>query len=142
MAKLKPEIKEKLITALTDGSYKQGEGYLRIDGVDDATGENVTEFCCLGVLTDLAIKDGLDIDVVRDGAYTYYDKESCFLPEAVRDWAGTDLDGSGTWAVWKDESNVEFVDKNGSEQLENTLIGLNDSGMDFAFIANVIKEKF
>lgn len=147
---MNPEIKAKWVTALTDGSYTQGEGYLRIDAPDEATGENLTTFCCLGVLCDLAIKDGLDIKVERDRVdngetfHTLYDENDAFLPKSVRDWAGmTGADSSGTFCMWMDnDSRVRFIDKSGNENEDNTLIGLNDAGVDFAGIAKVIEDKF
>lgn len=54
MAKIKTrtrrEVYDLWIEALRSGEYRQGRGRLR-----NVTG---TEFCCLGVLCDLAVKDG------------------------------------------------------------------------------------
>ena len=44
---MKQEIKEKWVSALRSGEYKQGKEGLRI----------YNEFCCLGVLCDLYIKE-------------------------------------------------------------------------------------
>jgi len=72
---MKPGIKTKWVAALRSGEYKQGtRQLLRGDG----------SFCCLGVLTDLAVKDG-----VGDWDHDYY-PEASFLPQRVVKWAGLD----------------------------------------------------
>jgi hypothetical protein len=48
---MKPEIKQRWVAALRSGKYKQGRKQLRF--MDD------NSFCCLGVLTDLAVQDGV-----------------------------------------------------------------------------------
>ena len=74
--KLKPEIKTRFVEALRSNKYPQGMGRLR--GQDS--------FCCLGVLADLAVQDGLarweESDLVVDG--------SCFgtlFPGQLLSWA-------------------------------------------------------
>ena len=49
LGKLKPEIKARWRAALESGKYPQAKGQLRSD----------KGFCCLGVLGDLAVEDGL-----------------------------------------------------------------------------------
>ena len=56
--KMKPEIKAKWLEALRGGGYKQGIGHLN--------GEK--GFCCLGVLTDLAVKEGVGEWAPPEGA--------------------------------------------------------------------------
>lgn len=53
--KLKPEIKARWLAALRSGHYQQGYGRLRTRYTDDRP----DEFCCLGVLTDLAVGEGV-----------------------------------------------------------------------------------
>lgn len=99
---MNPEIKAKWLTALRNKTYVQGAGNLRIKGPD------TEKFCCLGVLTDLAVKDGVgewfaeDFDECRildfpNGAPIGHsetqgaeDYENEFLPLAVAKWAGLD----------------------------------------------------
>ena len=50
--KMKPSIKKRWLEALRGGKYKQGRNYLR---AKDKNGE--LHYCCLGVLTDLYIKE-------------------------------------------------------------------------------------
>ncbi len=44
-----PYLRSRIIPALRSGEYQQGHGYLRQNDL----------YCCLGVMTDCAIKDGL-----------------------------------------------------------------------------------
>jgi hypothetical protein len=76
---MKQEIKERWTTALRSGEYEQGVGYLRYEG----------KFCCLGVLCDLAVKDGVMREKkLPSGSYGYGDDKLVgSLPVEVRDWA-------------------------------------------------------
>lgn len=86
---MKPEIKAKWLAALRSGEYLQGRDCLRStrpDDVDDA-------FCCLGVLCDLAAREGV---VEWDGTDAHYTDpqygrghwENNVLPLPVMVWAG------------------------------------------------------
>jgi len=143
---MKPEIKAAWVAALRSGEYEQGDGNLQKEG----------KFCCLGVLCEIAVKQfDLDIDVRAEGLYseddstvvTLYNEQSAFLPSAVQDWAGMDdnggyfdqpvhvLDGeivTPTPAMWGQYGPTEV----------RTLYLLNDGGVSFDAIANVIEEKF
>jgi hypothetical protein len=112
------EVKEKWVSALLSGDYKQGEGYLRDED----------KFCCLGVLCDLAVKDGV-IDPpfkATSGIYLYDGENSAFLPEKVSQWAGLDSDNP--------IPNVPRVED------QNSLSGYNDDGIPFNEIAQIIKD--
>jgi hypothetical protein len=63
---VKPEIKQRWIAALRSGDYQQGRCQLR--------GRGGAAFCCLGVLTDLAVQDGVCRWVPWD------DHDVCGLP--------------------------------------------------------------
>ena len=107
------EIKQKWVKALRSGKYKQGETYLhRTDN----------RFCCLGVLCDLAAKEGV-VSAIKsdedDVAYAY-DAWSQILPPSVMAWA--DLADANPVA--------------GAHALAN----LNDTGTTFAQIADIIEE--
>ena len=86
------KIKERWVAALRSGEYKQGKGQLV---TPDDSGE--LTYCCLGVLCDLAIKDGVDIDLSYDSnsfvfedVYGFNEEEDASLPPAVVAWAGVD----------------------------------------------------
>lgn len=73
-----PIWKHKWVDALRSGEYDQGTGQLRKDG----------KFCCLGVLTDLCIKEGLvnDWDEPDPGGRPY--SEYDVTPDKVRALTG------------------------------------------------------
>jgi hypothetical protein len=89
------EIKAKWVAALRSGEYKQG-----IEQLKDCNGN----FCCLGLLCDLAEKEGIvesspqETEEYGSGDFGYRMKgsEDSFefetLPKAVMDWAGLDSD--------------------------------------------------
>lgn len=93
--KIKPEVAKKWVKALRSGKYKQGTERLhaRIEGLKD-------EFCCLGVLCDIAVQEGvIPAPTVDSGesfpTLTVYEygkrsKTSGVLPPAVVKWAGMD----------------------------------------------------
>lgn len=78
------EIKIKWLEALRGGEYKQGMGYLRMRD----------SYCCLGVLTDLYLKDKnrsweLEGETNIEKACIYSVAGcSTILPDEVQDWAG------------------------------------------------------
>ena len=74
-----PEVKVKWLEALRNGTYKQGRKTLK-------SGES---FCCLGVLTDLYIKEmGKGKWDERDYFVTPVEGAKAFLPACVQEWAG------------------------------------------------------
>jgi len=74
------EIKQRWIKALRSGEYQQGKESLYHCG----------KFCCLGVLTDLYIKEhGLQWN--QDSADLWsFEEEGGTLPQSVQDWSGID----------------------------------------------------
>lgn len=85
-------IKTKWLAALRSGEYKQARGSLE-EVVEDGSC-----FCCLGVLCDLAVKEGIvtraennlghQIEGVYASVVDPEDVSTAVLPRAVRDWAG------------------------------------------------------
>ena len=76
---MNPEIRDLWVDALNSGEYTQGYGALRKDD----------NFCCLGVLSDLAVKAGvIDEPVLIDSGDYQYDGQSGFLSPRVAEWAG------------------------------------------------------
>lgn len=69
------DLKERWITALTDGTYEQGRGCLRIRD----------QFCCLGVLDDVTDPEGWELGV--DGVQRHRGS-LCYLPFDVLDDIG------------------------------------------------------
>jgi hypothetical protein len=91
---MSPEVKTKWLTALRSGEYEQGYGNLRRDH------NNHKRFCPLGVLCDLAVKEGITTESsvnekTRNGDYIItlydYDNIESVLPRSVRQWAALDF---------------------------------------------------
>lgn len=126
------EIKQRWINALRSGKYSQTEGCLR-----DGKG-----YCCLGVLTDIAIKDGvIEGWQLRPGAsgeerpYVVVDQvglgapfeQDAVLPKKVAEWA--ELDAANPFVSIPGESYpVNISDP-------------NDNGYSFKQIADIIEEQ-
>jgi hypothetical protein len=84
-------VKIKWVTALRSGKYPQGKGQLKAIPKNS----DVAEYCCLGVLCELAVEEGVlpaptrgdreGMEVVF--AYGTMD-EAAVLPREVKKWAG------------------------------------------------------
>jgi hypothetical protein len=139
--KMNPEIKERWIAALESGEYPQGRGLLVRDG----------NYCCLGVLTDLAVKDGVcewtdgrGVMEPGDGDDEGY-LEDGTTPNDVQEWAGLpDCNPSVSvpaelaerlWPGDEDEHGPVAVPQSAS------LAELNDAGAEFSEIAALIRSE-
>lgn len=88
---MNPEIKAKWVAALRSGKYQQGTGYLKRREANSAEYQH----CCLGVLCELALEDGLKITTEERPAYMAHNTisvtfgiETTTLPPEVSKWAG------------------------------------------------------
>lgn len=88
-------IKRLWVKALRSGDYKQGNGRLQmyLNNMPD-------RYCCLGVLCDLAAKEGIvksavSNDLVRYGGGTnpFDYPEAYYLPIEVSEWSGVNREG-------------------------------------------------
>lgn len=118
-----PKIKTDWLEALRSGEFTQGRGALQRDG----------EFCCLGVLCELAVRAGVAIVAKKTIMGVYYagignvDADRCFLPDPIRVWAGLD--------------EVAPLVRDAEDGFPVSLAALNDtSGTTFAMIAERIEE--
>lgn len=75
------EIKEKWVAALRSGKYKQGKDRLATITICDET-----TYCCLGVLCELAVEEGIAIKT-KGISYFNYDNDRNYPPESVCKWA-------------------------------------------------------
>lgn len=128
MEKMNPEVKARWVAALRSGEYKQGKNALQRDG----------KFCCLGVLCEIAVQEGV-ISADRRGGLSvlFYDGNSAALGPAVRHWSGI-ADEAGSFG-----SEIITVSlDNGRDMVRSTnLMSLNDlAGYTFEQIADVIEE--
>lgn len=103
-----------------DGKDRQAKGVLR----------RGDKMCCLGVLCEIAIEQGLDVVVADRGDGTgslTYDNDPTYLPASVQIWAGID------------KHNPFYVDEAGEDIY---LAVLNDRGISFKEIAYHIEKEF
>lgn len=120
---MKSDVKEAWLEALRSGEYEQGTGKLQ---------SREGEFCCLGVLCDLAVKAGVIPPPEADeesGSY-HYGEDAAFAlpPEEVLAWAGLEQPSP--------EVAVEGTDGRWTYEL----VTLNDNdGYTFAEIATVVE---
>jgi hypothetical protein len=141
------DVKAKWLAALRSGEYKQTQGVLAHTFFSEGENGEVTGYCCLGVLCDLAVKDGVIPPPVKDyggdwkygafdrvlydeGDYKEYDTSETGLPMTVREWAGLDVS----------DEDPKWTDPTPDEPSNYTLAGANDSGKTFAEIADIIEE--
>ena len=108
---MKPEIAAKWTAALRSNKFCQLSEQL-------ANAER-TRHCCWGVLCELAITDGVDIEVDQEGDYTTYNLEKYHLPHSVVKWA-------------------ELTKQSGI--YEDELVSMNDDGIPFSKIADYIEK--
>lgn len=117
---MNPEVKAKWVARLRSGEDKQTTGLLQ-----DSRG-----MCCLGVLCDIYSKENsipwIPLEFSTDGRLLFMDVDA-YPPEEVDEWAGNE---NGT-------SIVPGLYNREGEQL--WLTSLNDEGMSFSQIADVIE---
>ena len=126
---MKQNIMNKWVKALRSGDYKQGFSVLA-----KRKPHQKTEFCCLGVLCDLAVKDGVDIDVNKsDSVVFFYNNMTGTLPNIIIKWAGMNT------SVGK----LPFDHKNVGLDYYYNLIDYNDkTNIGFEGIATIIEKNW
>lgn len=116
---MKLDIATKWVTKLRSGEYEQGRGYL-CDG---------DKYCCLGVLCEMAVEEGIAAKVQTLSGMGYVEGTSApwqaVLGECVQNWAG--LHGPTGKAVQMEDGQLQ------------TVANLNDEGLTFAEIADIIE---
>lgn len=109
---MKKAIAKKWIAALESGEFKQAKNKL-----EDKSGA----CCCLGVLCNLALVEGV-CDYENRCVYKYFDDNTIVLPESVLSWSG-------------------MKSVNGKiKSIGTDLATLNDDGKTFKEIAQLIKK--
>ena len=132
---MRKDIADRLVAALRSGEYKQGQGRLC-----RAIADGSRSFCCLGVLTDLAVKEGVLPDGKRAELDPYalkYGKcaASAYLPSEVQEWAGMQSIGGRL------PKAVHAWDDEGKATLEE-LAHFNDAGYTFEQTADIIEKNW
>lgn len=118
---MNPIVKQKWLKALRSGGYAQGRSALK----------TTKGYCCLGVLCDLAVREGIvttsvsSYGVITFGIY----EEDGLLPGEVQEWAG----------IATRSPQVKYVNKAVFEDDLNHLADINDRGSSFEEIANLIE---
>lgn len=127
---MNPAVKAAWVEALRSGEYQQTNGKLRDD----------KGFCCLGVLCDLAVKEGIGTwDTEPRISY-----EITFISSSdPSHWSGTMLtDEVVRWAGLVDQDPIVPVPAGNGNRMV-TLSWLNDdTGATFAEIADAIEKEF
>ena len=139
--------RELWVKALRSGKYEQG-----IDGLNI----NDEFYCCLGVLCEVAMQNGLSLtkDDDTDSEWVEYDGDAEQLPQAVADWVGLEskigrMHHQTSWdTIRKDLQFTVSVDDDGLEILHymddktpGCLATMNDAHIPFDVIADVIEAK-
>ena len=115
---MRKEIAEKWAAALRSGDYTQQKGSL--------ANLHRTQHCCLGVLCEVAIKDGMALETREESIG--FDDERASLPRRVQEWAGI-RDCCGL-----------FLGVDGAHRL--SLMAMNDYGGTFDHIADTIERRW
>lgn len=114
------DVKEQWLTALRSGDYPQTQGCLRDDN----------GYCCLGVLTDIAVKNKVIPEPDRYGdRFRYFDGEGSLLPFKVTKWAGLDSPNPAVRVHLEDRERRQCLSE------------LNDEYMSFDEIADLIEDQ-
>ncbi len=121
---MNPEVKQLWLDALRSGEYKQGRHKLK------NTYEGSDNYCCLGVLCDLYTKENPTAKWTQNWQDDWYfnvdaDSVSGTLPGAVMRWSGI-----------ADANPIVCY-----ENTEESLATLNDRGVPFVEIANIIEKQ-
>lgn len=118
---MKPEIKQKWLDALRSGQYQQTTEVLHDD----------QGFCCLGVLTDLYRQE-------NGGEWTKESHQAIKYTFVNRNYLdGTEVDIL-PWTVVNWSGLIDQV----PHLADNYISNLNDRGMSFAEIADLIEAQF
>lgn len=120
---MNPEIKRRWIERLRSGQYRQGKNLLHNPGDDT--------YCCLGVLCEIAVEDGV---ITKNGERlgTVFGDSTTFLSSAVLQWADLNPAYPG----------VAITDPESSNSSLTSLAYMNDDrGLDFNEIADIIEEQ-
>lgn len=140
------EIKARWVEALRSGEYAQTQGSLQrvVAKPGRAAG-----FCCLGVLCDIAVQDGVvrvyperSESIVHYGAQN--DFSGAYLPASVQEWSALEsMEGfyvtGGQIKQVLSEDQLSEIDEDIETYSSYSLADLNDRGASFEAIALLIE---
>lgn len=108
ITRTRAEVYELWVKALRSGKYKQTQGQLRNEEATEdrwkASSKTYTGFCCLGVLCDLAIKDGGLGPWDEQGGIDSCDD----VPPTMMKWMGLENDMMGHLIELNDDEGLSF----------------------------------
>lgn len=112
------KIRQKWVAALRSGQYKQGTSNLVVRG------KKADQFCCLGVLCDMAVRAGVIPEPeLPEERYAYsYEGKTGLPPRKVLKWVGLATDEGRSLGL-------------------PSLASLNDEGKKFSTIAKIIESE-
>ena len=113
---MKPTIKKLWVNALRSGKYKQGRGSLCKTTTEK--GKTVTEYCCLGVLGDVAVdaywEKNPTVPLIGGKQVTEYglidEVNTGFLPNSVEKQLGLTRSRTDKLVELNDDSEFSFDD--------------------------------
>lgn len=109
-------VAKKWVQALRSGKYAQGPTVLR----------HINQYCCLGVLCEIAVEDGIIPPSVPDRyGRAIYGTTICLLPSQLLAWSGLSTSDGRFWG----------------KETQNSLVELNDAGYSFSKIADIIESE-
>jgi hypothetical protein len=149
MPNMDPGVKAKWLEDLRSGNFRKGTNKLHKESKDD-DGNVVHEFCCLGVLCEQAVAEGV-IERRKVGGtgtlgyprYVYIDPQDnpeigseVYPPKAVMDWAGLPSDNPNI--AMDETADADIIRNEGCPTV--SLATLNDEHYDeFGPIADKIE---
>ncbi len=130
---MKKKIAKKWAEALRSGEYEQRSGTLKAV-LETPGAKGRVEYCCLGVLCEMALKEGVGMEEKKRSipdstcSLFLFDGESAVVPPPVQKWAGLKTD-MGSMSLRTSESGPGY----------SSLMEYNDEGCSFSEIADVIE---
>lgn len=127
--KMRGEVLDEVIKRLRSGDYRQGRNTLR------QRSEDGDRYCCLGVICEIAVEEGVINRTDMGGWYSYGPEgvyDAMYLPEKVVDWAWIVSDVEKEW------SGDYYYEQRGQygENGLDALAVMNDDGVPFSDIAD------
>ena len=121
MKNMKKEVKDKWLEALRSGKYKQGRGFLK----QELLTEEGFCYCVLGVLCEV-IKEEVGLTEETRGSVRRFDGLTASLPKQAQLYTG----------LYSQLPQVRH------KQRKVSIASLNDIGMPFSELADIIEKQF
>lgn len=113
---MKTDIRDRWVAKLESGEYAHGRTALTYESA------NGKRFCCLGVLCEIAVEDGIierkrEVNYCGEATSVYQygsQKNSYLLPEEVVEWAGLESSNpkAATPGRWHARTTLAYINDN------------------------------